>query len=237
MRLWLSALVVTQLLGSTEEKATREGNELYREGKLDDALASYTKAQVDHPDAAELHYNIGNVHYRKEDTDKAIEEYRTVLQAGDELKRRAYYNIGNVHYKAQEWQEAVDAYKSALHIDPNDVEARQNLELALQKLEQQQQPHPDQQKQQDKTGEDQQQSRDQDSQDDPQDRGEENQSQQAPDTQSGRDDQSDRQPTPMEMSPEQAEQILQALAQMERSQHLEQQRKQKAAARGKGRYW
>ncbi|HXV61875.1 MAG TPA: tetratricopeptide repeat protein [Vicinamibacteria bacterium] len=237
MRLWLSALVVTQLLGSTEETATREGNELYREGKLDDALASYTKAQVDHPEAPELHYNIGNVHYRKEDTDKAIEEYRTVLQAGDELKRRAHYNIGNVHYKAQEWQEAVDAYKSALQIDPSDVEARQNLELALQKLNQQQQPQPDPQQQQDRTGEDEQPSRDQDSPDDPQDRGEENQNQPAPETQERGDDQSNAPPTPMEMSPEQAEQILQALAQMERSQQLELQQKQKAAAKGKGRYW
>ncbi len=41
----------------------------------------------------------------------------------------------------------------------------------------------------------------------------------------------------MEMTREEAEQILQALAQMEQALQMEQQQKQKAKARAKGKYW
>ena len=41
----------------------------------------------------------------------------------------------------------------------------------------------------------------------------------------------------MEMTQEEAEQILQALAQMEQAQQMEQQQKHRANARAKGKYW
>ena len=41
----------------------------------------------------------------------------------------------------------------------------------------------------------------------------------------------------MEMTREEVEQILQALAQMEQALQMEQQQKQKAKARAKGKYW
>ena len=61
MKVILTALALGQILGPVKERSTREGNERYQEGKLDEALQSYTQAQVDHPEAPELHYNIGNV--------------------------------------------------------------------------------------------------------------------------------------------------------------------------------
>ena len=86
MKLWWGALVVAQLLGPTEERTNKDGNNAYHEGELDEALKNYTRAQVSHPDARELHYNIGNVQFRKDDFDKAIEEYQAALDADPELK-------------------------------------------------------------------------------------------------------------------------------------------------------
>ncbi len=143
MRLWsLTVLVVAQLLGPVEEGSNKEGNEAYVAGELDEALTSYTQAQVEHPDARELHYNIGNVQFRKEDLDKALEQYKMALDAEPELKRRAHFNVGNIHYTREEWEDAVESYSDALRVDPDDIDARQNLELALNKLSEQQQPVP-----------------------------------------------------------------------------------------------
>ena len=140
MKLWsLTLLVAAQLLGPVEEGSNKEGNDAYAAGELDDALTSYTQAQVEHPDARELHYNIGNVQFRKEDLDKALEQYKMALDAEPELKRRAHYNVGNIHYSREEWEDAVESYSDALRADPDDIDARQNLELALQKLSEQQQ--------------------------------------------------------------------------------------------------
>ena len=124
MKIWWGALVIAQLLGPAEDRTNKEGNDAYQDGELDEALKNYTQAQVEHPDARELHYNIGNVQFRKDDLDKAFEEYKAALDADPELKRRSHFNVGNIHYSREEWEDAVKAYSDALHIDPDDVEAR-----------------------------------------------------------------------------------------------------------------
>ncbi len=209
---WSSALVVAQLLGPAEDRTTKAGNDAYQEGELDEALKNYTRAQVEHPYAHELHYNIGNVQFRKDDLDKALEEYHAALYADAELKRRAHYNAGNIRYLREEWEDAVKAYSDALRIDPDDVEAQQNLELALQKLQEQPQQSSNE------------------------DESEQEQSPQLSPNEQGAEEQ-DAQQQPMEMTREEAEQILQALAQMEQAQQMEQQPKQGAKVRAKGKYW
>ena len=233
MRIFVTALVLGQILGPAKEKSTREGNERYQEGKLDEALQSYTRAQVDHPEAPELHYDIGNVQYRKGDKEKALEEYKAALGAKNETGRRASFNSGNVHYAGEKWKEAVTAYSDALRIDPSDVEARQNLEMALQKLEEQEdkkQPKPKDgggEAENQKGGEDRTQ-KSQDPEKDPKPTPKPDESKAG---EAGADSQ------PVEMSQEEAERILEALAQMEQAQQMEQQKKQKARARGKGKIW
>lgn len=45
-----------------------------------------------------------------------------------------YYNLGNFYFAAGLYPEAARAYQQALLIDPNDADARYNLELALKKF-------------------------------------------------------------------------------------------------------
>jgi Ca-activated chloride channel homolog len=245
------SVYLTQLLGTVPEKDTGEGNRLFQDGKLDDALKSYTQAQVGHPDAPELHYDIGNVQYRKKDSEKALEEYRTVAAGKTEVARRASFNLGNLHYQAKKWKEAVDAYSAALRIDPGDVEARQNLELALQKLkEEEQKKQQEKQKQNQPEGGGQgqgqkEQSPDKKENQKPKDDLQQNEQnpEPKPDTAQGpKPDESKANPAGADsqmqsMTPEQAEQILQALAQIEQAQQMQQQKKQKAKAKGKGKTW
>jgi tetratricopeptide (TPR) repeat protein len=61
------------------------------------------------------------------------------------MDSQTHYNIGNSYFKQDKLQESIEAYKKALDLNPNDQDAKYNLELARAKLKesaqkQQQQP-------------------------------------------------------------------------------------------------
>ena len=72
--------------------------------------------------------------------DAALKAYDNTAKTAprNDLKEKAYYNGGVVLQSQNKLTECIRAYKNALKLDPNDEEARQNLERALQKQKQQQ---------------------------------------------------------------------------------------------------
>lgn len=183
-----------QVHADSAAKRNNEGNRLYGQERYDEALETYTDAQALRPRAPELHYNIGNVLFRKGEFDKAAEEYLRALAAENPaLAQAATFNRGNALMMEGKVQDAVNSYIQALRADPTDQDAKRNLELALRLMQEQQQQ--------------QQQSGDQED-------GEEDQ-QQPPQPVEGSegDEEDEQQPErrPGEMSPEEARQILEAL--------------------------
>jgi Ca-activated chloride channel family protein len=135
----LSITIALAACGSTVASSNRQGNKLYYEGKYDEALSAYQKAQAEQPDLAELHYNVGNTLHRKENYQGAVAETLQGLSKADpDLRARAYYNLGNSFYRQGQFAEAIAAYREALKLDPDDQDAKHNLELAQQQLEKQQ---------------------------------------------------------------------------------------------------
>jgi len=125
-------------LGGPAHRMTAAGNRHYLADELDQALAAYTEAQVAAPEAAELHYDIGNVLYRQGDYQGAVEAFqRSVVSAGPALRPHAAFNLGNARYQQKEYAKAVEAYRRALEALPTDADAKRNLELALRALEEQ----------------------------------------------------------------------------------------------------
>jgi hypothetical protein len=55
------------------------------------------------------------------------------------VKQKAFYNKGVAFQKEKKLPECITAYKNALILDPNDEDARQNLQRALKEQEKQQQ--------------------------------------------------------------------------------------------------
>ncbi len=147
---------------------TREANRLFTAGKYDDAASAYNEALVDHPDSALLHFNLGDAEYKQGKYDEAIAAYEQV-RPGDEdpaASARTAYNIGNATYRRAEAAAATDpqkaleqyaaalvAYRRAIAAAPDDVDAKLNYELVMQKRaelqkkleEQRQQQQQDQQ--------------------------------------------------------------------------------------------
>jgi tetratricopeptide (TPR) repeat protein len=189
-------------LAASTRSLNEDGNQAYRAARFEDALRAYTEAQVRSPESPEVQYNIGNVFYRQEDYERASEAYRKALEgAGSLLRRDAAYNLGNARFQAQDYAGAAAAYRGALTLDPSDRDAKRNLEIALQRLQNPPPPPPS------KGG-----PKDQDPQK-PQPR---------PDAQPNppRDPQEKRsqqpQPSPEDLDRQEAEQLLKALEQEER---------------------
>jgi Ca-activated chloride channel family protein len=133
-----------------------EGNRLYREGRLAEALQIYQQAEKIEPGNAAVQYNIGNVLYKQEQFDAAYERYRKAFpDARRPLSQGAHYNAGNTHFARRNWPEAIRHYKEALQIDPADMEAKKNLELALRAMEEQRKQQQQQQDQQEQDQQDQ----------------------------------------------------------------------------------
>ncbi|MGD8464990.1 MAG: tetratricopeptide repeat protein [Anaerolineae bacterium] len=189
--------------GTSAEKLNAEGNEAFAEQNYEEALAAYTQAQEDAPELAEPHYNAANAYYREADYGQSQQQIEQALVGEDSqasLDQHSYYNLGNTFFEAQKYEAAIEAYQEALRLDPEDVAAKQNLELALRQLQDQQQEQNQQQEQdeqQDQQQQDQQQEQDeqqdQQQQDQQQEQGEQ-QDQQQQDEQQDRQEQDQNEP-------------------------------------------
>ncbi|NEN25640.1 tetratricopeptide repeat protein [Cryomorpha ignava] len=207
---------------------TDRGNSALNEGNLDAAREAYTKALKIDPNFEEAQFNLGNSYLlesRKilegvatapdEAAKKAIyeEAQKASKQAAAEFEKAAkeikdptkvnkvQYNLGNAQLMSGEVDKGINAYKEALRKDPTDEDARYNLAYAQHmKKQQQQQQQQDQQQDQDKKD------------DQKQDEKKENQDQK-------KDEQKDQEKQEQkkdELSKEDAEKMLEALAKQEK---------------------
>jgi tetratricopeptide (TPR) repeat protein len=146
-------------LGGAVYEKTRAGNRLFQQGKYQDAYAQYTEAlsQTPGPSESLLHYNLGAALYKQQKYDEAIKEFDTALAGPDSrLKEKTYYNTGNCYFRTglaakdlELLKKAAGSYQKALELDPNDQDAKHNLEVVRRHIKlQSEQPPPQPQPQQ-----------------------------------------------------------------------------------------
>ena len=141
--------------GPNPAQINNSGHEAYLGGDYASALETYQDAQLRAPESGEPYYNSGNALYRTEDYAAALQSYDESLRhAGEELRSRGFFNRGNAAFQREQYPEAVEAYEEVLRMNPDDLDAKHNLELALQRMssedEQQQEEQQDQQQQDEK---------------------------------------------------------------------------------------
>lgn len=131
------------------KKEIIKGNDAYKKKQYNDAAGAYQKALKKSPENTTAFYNLGNALYKTNKVDDALKAYDNTVQTAtnNTMKQKAYYNGGVVLQSQNKLPECIKAYKNALKLDPNDEDARQNLERALQQLKQQQQQNQKDQKQ------------------------------------------------------------------------------------------
>lgn len=99
-----------------------------------------------HADALPLlDYDLATTEYRLGRFDAAAQTYHTAVAGDPHLAERAYYNLGNTYVwqarssidhmtKRMALRGAVSSYEEALVLNPNDRDAKWNLEVALRRL-------------------------------------------------------------------------------------------------------
>jgi Ca-activated chloride channel family protein len=131
------------------KSAIIKGNKDYKENNYDAAENQYRDALKNSENNEIADYNLGNVLYKKDKTDEAVNSYNNAIanSTDNSIKQKAWYNKGVAFQKAKKLPECIIAYKNALILNPNDEDARQNLQRALKEQEKKQQQQPQNQKQ------------------------------------------------------------------------------------------
>ena len=222
-------LVPVLVLSQSARDKVAEGNKLFTEEKFDEANNKYRDALLDDPESPEIHFNIGATQYKKKKYEEAISEFEKSLSTDDILlQSKNYYNMGNTLYRMGKLPEAILAYTQALKYNPDDVDAKYNLEYVRKKLKDQadKQQQQNQQQQQQQQEQQQQQQGDENKEEKQE---EQQQQQQQEEQQQNQQEEQQQQPQQQEqqkMSKEDAERILNALKNDEKD--LQKQRKAKS---------
>lgn len=194
----------------------RKGNDAYDRGDYVTAEREFRAAINDSPDDARLYFNLGNALAKQGKMDEAISAYERFKDMSTSPADRALadYNIGNIYAMQEEWERAVEQYRASLRQNPADSDAKFNYELANRNREEQMQ-NPDQSPEQGDSSDDQQDQQQQDQQQSDSD-GDQDQQQNQQEDQQQQGDENQQQPQsrPMpepNMTPEEADRILNAL--------------------------
>ena len=118
-----------------EKELIKKGNDAYDKKEYYNAETNYKQATEKNPVNATAQYNLGNALYKNKKTDEAVLAYDEALSnaVSKEDKSKSYYNKGVVLQNNKKLPECIEAYKNALKLNPQDEDARQNLQKALQK--------------------------------------------------------------------------------------------------------
>ena len=121
--------------GPTPAQVNESGHSPYGSGDHAAALEAYENAGELAPGVGEPHYNAGNALYRMDQYDESMGYYDESLRySRGEVRTRGLFNRGNAAYRMESYAEAVEAYREVLRIDPDDLDAKHNLELALRQM-------------------------------------------------------------------------------------------------------
>lgn len=225
-----------------DKRDVRRGNRDYKKENYKEAEIEYRKGIVKDSLSMAANYNLAADLYRQNNPQEAQKVLDRIKDVAPQSENAAdyYYNLGDVAIANQDWQGAVNAFEQSLLRNPGAMDAKENYVYAKKKLEQQQQQQNDQnqdnQDNQDQNN-DQNQNKDQQDQKDDQNQDKQNQDKQNDQNQDQKQDQQQGQQP--KISPQAAQQMLQAI-QAKEKETQEKVKKEKAQAlqsRQKDRNW
>ena len=210
----LLATITMTANAQSKESLIRNGNSNFKKGNFNVA-ADFYKKSLDTKYNDKAQFNLGDAYYQQKNFEEAASSFSSVAgrNVTPQMEADAYYNLGNTMMEQQKYEEAFNAFKKCIKLNPQDEDARYNLEYARKKMirqQQQQQQNQDQNKDQDK----QDQNKDQNQQDQNQQQQQQNQEQNKEEQEQ---QQNQQQQQEQQMSKEDAERMLQALQEQEKN--------------------
>jgi tetratricopeptide (TPR) repeat protein len=137
----------------------QKANNLYKQGKNEEALKLYDDALLLSPSDSKLKMNKGSALYQTGQFDKAEEIYNSAMSVDEKkAKADAHYNLGNILFRQGEqlqkagnpsskekYQAALQNFIQTLDLRPSDKDAKWNLQLAHNRIKQVEQQQKQQQ--------------------------------------------------------------------------------------------
>jgi Ca-activated chloride channel family protein len=144
------SLSLTQVNAQSAHQMQREGDAAYDKKEFQKAEDTYRKAEEKKPSQGRGTFNLGNAKFQQKQYDEAAKQY---TQAAEDFWKKedqaaAFYNLGNTFLERKDYNKSIDAYKNALRRNPDDLDAKKNLTLALQKKKKEEEQKKQQQKNQ-----------------------------------------------------------------------------------------
>ena len=238
--LLLSAVSALEMSAQVDRREVRKGNRDFKKENYREADIEYRKALVKDSLSVAANYNLANTLFRLDDMDQAAKVMDQIKEVApvSEYAADYYYNVGDIAIASRNWQAAVDAFKQALLRNPGDLDAKENYIYAKKMLENQQQQQQNQDNQnQDNQNQNQDQNQDQNDQNqddqnkDQNDKNDQDQKNddQNQDKQDQNQDQQQQQGQQPKITPQAAQQMLQAI-QAKEKETQEKVNKEKAKA-------
>ena len=129
-----------------ENENIKLGNDAYKRKDYQTAIKYYNS--VAEKNNATANYNLGNALYKTDKKEEAIAAYEKAVEAMKAApeKSNASYNKGVVLQNDKKTEDCIVNYKNALKLNPNNIDARHNLQIALQKQKDDKQKEDEQNK-------------------------------------------------------------------------------------------
>jgi tetratricopeptide (TPR) repeat protein len=233
-------------LNKKGNKAYKEGEELLRQGEKNGSAESYERAlkyyrdaEIEKPESPELSYNLGNVMYQQEKYQDALEKYYKGLSTEKPKDQAAtYYNMGNALYRSGKYTESIQAYQKCLDINPDDEDAKYNIEFVRKKMKEMLDKEKQRQQQQQQNQQQQQQQNQQQEQKQEQQQEQKQEQQAQSQEEQKKQEEKQEQVKPKEgMTKEDAERILNAFKDDEKDTQKKQKRLTQTTGRRGGKDW
>ena len=120
--------------------SVNSGIKAFEELNYEQAKTHFIDAQLKDPENARLYYNIGVAAYMNNEFEQAKTNFMEAAKTKDiKLAHDARYNLANTYYRMEDFDEAIKEYEALLNNFPYDIQAKENLELA--RLKQEEQKH------------------------------------------------------------------------------------------------
>lgn len=208
----INMLVLASLMvmAQKERKYIREGNKSYEKANFQNAEVAYSKALKEPKLLFDANFNIGDALYEQEKYPEAFEQFSSLKDMAKDSQHQSklFHNVGNTLLKQKKYKESIEAFKQALRVNPNDMETKYNLAYAQKMLEEQNKQEQNQQnkkKQQDQKDQ-------QNNQDKNQNKDQNKQNQDKQQNQKDDKQQNQQQQQQPQLSKEDAERLLKAIA-------------------------
>ena len=235
----------TDSFAQIDRKDVRKGNREFRREEYREAEIDYRKALVKDSSSVAANYNLAGALYRLNDMDQAKKAMERIKESAPASSNAAdyYYNLGDIAVAMKDWQGAVDAFEQALLLEPSDMAAKENYIYAKKMLQDQQNQQQDQNqendKQQDQNQDQNQENDKQQDQNQDQDRNDDKQQNQQDQNQDQQNDQQQDQERQPKITPQAAQQLLQAIQakEMETQEKVNREKAQALKSRQKEKNW